>query len=289
MGTSAPSESLLCQAKRLLKTVDVHAKKSLGQHFLIQKNILQKIIDASELSSADTVIEVGPGLGALTTELAKQAGNVIAVELDNTLAPLLRETHSAYHNLNIIHADILKCSPKSLLPESESSRYKVVANLPYYITSAVLRHFLESDRQPELMVLMLQKEVARAICARPGEMSLLSVAVQLFGEPQLVCHVPAACFFPPPKVDSAVLKINVHAQPLIPMPDMASFFTLVRAGFSANRKQLPNSLSHRLNKAKEEILLLLAEAGVESRRRAETLSIIEWTKLWKLFRGQGKI
>ncbi|MCL2706918.1 MAG: 16S rRNA (adenine(1518)-N(6)/adenine(1519)-N(6))-dimethyltransferase RsmA [Dehalococcoidia bacterium] len=229
-GSAVPYESLMQQAKRMLGTMDIRAKKSLGQHFLVDSGALGKIVAVAELSAHDTVIEVGPGLGVLTAELVRQAGHVIAVELDDKLSLMLHSTFAKCANLRIVHDDILRCHPSSLLSQ-ESKRYKVVSNLPYYITSAVIRHFLESECQPEFMVVMVQKEVARVITAQPSEMSLLSVAVQLYGEPRIVCSVPASSFYPPPKVDSAVLKIRVHAQPLIPRAGAPEFFTLARAGF----------------------------------------------------------
>ena len=283
-----PAESLMRQTKRLLSARDARAKKSLGQHFLVDSGVLRKIVAAAELSAHDTVVEVGPGLGVLTRELARNAGNVIAVELDDTLALMLQNAFLECDNVRVLHDDILRCPPSDLIAQAGGC-YKVVANLPYYITSSVIRHFLESECQPELMALMLQKEVARVITARPGEMSLLSVAVQLYGEPRLVCSVPAGSFYPMPKVDSAVLRITVHNKPLIPLSLAPEFFRLVRAGFCANRKQLPNSLAQGLNKPKEEILPLLETAGIEPRRRAETLSMAEWVQLWSAFNDRGEL
>jgi 16S rRNA (adenine1518-N6/adenine1519-N6)-dimethyltransferase len=166
--------------------------------------------------------------------------------------------------------------------------YKVVANLPYYITSVVLRHFLEGDARPRVMVVMVQKEVARAITAAPGEMSLLSVAVQFYGEARIVSSVSARSFFPVPKVDSAILKIRLHLRPLIDADKTDSFFELVRAGFCANRKQLINSLSQGLSKPKDEIRALLDKAAIEPKRRAETLTVAEWVKLWRVFDAEAE-
>jgi 16S rRNA (adenine1518-N6/adenine1519-N6)-dimethyltransferase len=204
------------------------------------------------------------------------------------LASLLQDTFATCSNLRIIQDDILNQSPPDLF-QPENSRYKVVANLPYYITSAVMRHFLESKCQPELMVVMVQKEVARVITATPGEMSLLSVAVQLYGEPHMVCSVPAGSFYPAPKVDSAVLKVKVHSQPLIQFDSTPEFFTLARAAFCANRKQLPNSLAQGLNRPKAEIINLLKTADIESHRRAETLNMTEWVRLWSVFHNKGAL
>ena len=282
----APGESLTQAARRLLGSLDARAKKSLGQNFLVDAGILRKIVEAAELSPRDTVIEVGPGLGVLTGELAKHAGHVIAVELDDNFAEMLKRTLPWASNLTVVHDDILKAAPSTLLAAgglTPAGPYKVVANLPYYITSAVLRHFLEGDVRPTMLVVMVQKEVARAITAAPGRMSILSVAVQLYGEPRVAVKVLAQSFYPAPKVDSAVLKILVHKQPLIEPGETEGFFRLVRAAFCANRKQLVNSLSQGLDLPKEEVRTFLEKAGIEPVRRAETLSIPEWVKLWRVF------
>jgi len=285
-------ESLTQTTRRLLASLDARAKKSLGQHFLIDSGILRKIVEAAELSPQDVVIEVGPGLGVLTSELAKRAGRVIAVELDDNLSALLGQTLSWATNLTIVHDDVLKIKPSALLAKAgvpARCGYKVVANLPYYITSAVLRHFLEGDARPGVMVVMVQKEVARAITAAPGEMSLLSVAVQFYGEARIASSVSAHSFFPAPKVDSAILKIRLHPSPFIEAARTDSFFELVRAGFCANRKQLINSLSQGLSLPKEDVRPLLEKAGIEPRRRAETLTIPEWVKLWGVFDIEAKL
>ena len=163
------------------------------------------------------------------------------------------------------------------------SRYKVVANLPYYITSPVLRHFLEASVKPQIMVVMVQKEVAEAIAARPGQMSVLSISVQFYGEPRIISHVPARCFYPAPEVDSAILRVDLYPQPAVTVSDEGSFFELVRAGFTASRKQIGNSLAQGLSLSKEKILPLLAEAQIVPQRRAETLTLDEWARLWQVF------
>jgi 16S rRNA (adenine1518-N6/adenine1519-N6)-dimethyltransferase len=280
------NESLTQTAKRLLGSLDARAKKSLGQNFLIDAGVLRKIVEAAELSPGDNVIEVGPGLGVLTGELAKRAEKVIAVELDDNFADALKQTLPWASNLTVVHEDILKIAPSALLAAgglTAGSPYKVVANLPYYITSAVLRHFLEGDVRPTLLVVMVQKEVAKAITAAPGQMSILSVAVQLYGEPRVAVKVSSQSFYPAPKVDSAVLKIRLHEQPFIEPEETAGFFRLVRAAFCANRKQLVNSISQGLSLPKEQVRPFLDRAGIEPTRRAETLSIPEWVKLWRVF------
>jgi 16S rRNA (adenine1518-N6/adenine1519-N6)-dimethyltransferase len=284
-------ESLTRTTKRLLAGLDARAKKSLGQNFLIDSAVLGKIVEAAEISPGDTIIEVGPGLGVLTSELAKRARKVIAVELDDNLSALLKKTLPWAENLIVVHDDILKISPAELLKSASlppDGSYKVVANLPYYITSPVLRHFLEAEAPPSTMIVMVQKEVARVITAAPGDMSLLSVAVQFFGEARIVSHVSSHSFYPAPKVDSAILKIQLHDQPCLDSCHVAGFFKLVRAGFCANRKQLVNSLSQGLSVSKDVVRPLLEKAGIEPVRRAETLTIPEWIELWKVFNDGGE-
>jgi 16S rRNA (adenine1518-N6/adenine1519-N6)-dimethyltransferase len=275
------TESLLTRTKKLLASYDLHARKSLGQHFLVDGSVLRKIIIAAELTSSDTVIEVGPGLGVLTQTLAEQAGKVIAIELDNHLAEILSMHFKGSNKVTIINKDVLEVNPVDIL--GGQTDYKVVANLPYYITSAVVRHFLEASVQPKLMVLMVQSEVAKQITAKPGEMSLLSVSVQLYGKPTIAGKISAKCFYPAPKVDSAILKIAVYQQPKILADDITGFFNLVRAGFSANRKQLTNSLANGLKVPKNDIIPILEQANIEPKRRAETLTIEEWELLYEVF------
>jgi 16S rRNA (adenine1518-N6/adenine1519-N6)-dimethyltransferase len=271
--------SLLTQTRRLLRQFDLRARKGLGQHFLIDGEALQRITAAAELAPTDVIVEVGPGLGVLTRELAQKAGRVIAIELDNKLAALLKQTLASFNNVTIINDDVLKIEPAALLTEHQMG-YKVVANLPYYITSPVLRHFLEASAKPRVMILMVQKEVAEAIVAKPGEMSLLSVSVQFYGEPKIISYVPAECFYPAPKVDSAIVRIDLYPQPRVAV-DEGGFFALVRAGFTTPRKQLANSLAQGLGISKAEALSLLGAAGIVSQRRAETLTLEEWARLFK--------
>jgi len=276
--------SLLTETRRLLRRYGLHARKGLGQHFLIDRDVLGLVVEAAGLTVSDIVIEVGPGLGVLTRELAGQAGRVVAVELDDWLAAALKEGLSLLHNVTVVNGDILKLDPTILLEESGSQgKYKVVANLPYYITSPVLRHFLEASVRPQSMVVMVQKEVAETITARPGRMSLLSVSVQFYGEPVIIGHVPAESFYPEPEVDSAVLRIDVYPEPRVAVGDVDGFFGLVRAGFSAARKQLVNSLARGLELSRDEVLSLLEKAGIQPQRRAETLSLEEWAGLWAIF------
>jgi len=280
--------SLLAQTRKLLRRYNIKARKGLGQHFLTDDRILEAIIQAADLSPRDTVIEVGPGLGLMTGELAKRAGWVIAIELDNRLADILHET-LRYENIVILNEDVLGTDPAKLLQGSapgfppEFSSYKVVANLPYYITQPVIRHFLEAPVKPETMVLMVQREVAEAIVAEAGQRSVLSIAVQYYGHPSIVTGVPAASFFPEPEVDSAVVKIDVYGEPPVYVDNAEGFFKLVRAGFTAARKQAANSLSQGLGLPKPAAQQLLDRAGIDPHRRAETFSLEEWATLWRVF------
>jgi 16S rRNA (adenine1518-N6/adenine1519-N6)-dimethyltransferase len=288
-GHHSERESLLTQTRGLLRRFGLRARKGLGQHFLIDEEVLELITSAAELTPTDIVLEIGPGLGVLTRELAKRAGWVVAIELDNKLAAILEQSLASFNNITVVNEDVLGIAPGALLgkqlpPEVKSpSSYKLVANLPYYITSPVLRHFLEATVKPQLMVVMVQKEVAEQIVAQPGQMSLLSVSVQLYGQPAIIGYVPARCFYPAPEVDSAVLSIAVYPQPSVEITDRESFFALVRAGFSASRKQLANSLAQGLGVSKTEGLSLLERADILPQRRAETLTLEEWARLWRVF------
>ncbi len=286
--------------RQLLRQFGFKPKKSLGQHFLIDEAVLERILSAAELSPGDIVVEIGPGLGILTEGLAKRGARVIAVELDSKLVALLKKRLDPLSNVKIIHADILKVKPQQVLQDnlsaSELSRgYKVIANIPYYITSPVLSHFLEAQHKPLKMVVMVQKEVGEAIAAVPGKMSLLSVRTQFYSQPTIVSYVPAASFYPPPKVDSVILRLDIYSQPPIEVSDVAGFFDIVIHGFSSPRKQLRNSLAHSLEMPPSQVASLLENAGIEARRRAETLSLKEWRELWKIFapclchpeRGEG--
>ena len=270
-------ESLLAETKQLLRRFNLRARKRLGQRFLIDGDVLQRILSAAELTAGDIVLEVGPGLGILTRELAQRAQRVIAIELDDKLANFLKQELVSFPNVMIINEDILKIEPATLLARPE--RYKVVANLPYYITSPVLRHFLEATLKPNLMVVMVQKEVAEAIVAGPGKRSLLSISVQFYGRPTIIGKVPANSFYPAPEVDSAILRIDLYPKPAVTVDDAEGFFGTVRAGFASPRKQLANSLAQGLGWPKADVLSVLAEASIAPQRRAETLTLEEWAQL----------
>lgn len=269
--------SLMAQAKEMMEGYTLRARKGLGQHFLISQGVLNKILLAADLKPTDTVIEVGPGLGVLTEEILKRAGQVIAVELDDKLVTALTEKFKAYPNFRIIHSDILKTSPAEIL--GQNIPYKLVANLPYYITSAVLRQFLEAEIKPELMVVMVQKEVAKNMVAQTGDMGLLTLSVRFYGNPSLVSTVPGGAFYPPPEVDSAIVKVAIPQAAIMQGVSEADFFKLARAGFGTRRKTLLNALAQGLGVSKQSVLALLNRAGIEPARRAETLSMEEWKML----------
>ncbi len=282
------SDKLTYFYRQLLRQFDVKPRKSLGQHFLIDETVLDRILSAAELSPGDIVVEVGPGLGILTEGLAKQGAQIIAVELDRKLVALLKRRLTAFPNVKIINADILRVTPRQILESKLAvsalfQGYKVIANLPYYITSPLLRHFFEALPQPSEMIVMVQKEVGEAMVAGPGNMSLLSVKTQYYSKPSIISYVPAASFYPPPKVDSVILRLDVYSQPPIEVPNAASFFDVVVHGFSSPRKQIRNSLAHSLDMPPSQVTLLLEKTGIEGQRRAETLSLEEWRELWKVF------
>ena len=263
-------------AAALLKRYDLRPHKGLGQNFLQDPLELEKIVSVAEIQTKDTVLEIGPGLGSLTRYLAVSAKEVVAVELDENLLPPLKAVLSPYQNVRLVPGDILKLSPKDLKLQND---YVVVANIPYYITSAVIRHLLESETKPRRIVLTVQKEVAERICAEPGDMSLLALSVQIYGKPRIAAHIPASAFFPAPKVDSAVLIVDIYSSPRIREELLLTFFKLIKAGFSQKRKTLRNSLSSGLHISPSESAALLTRADIDPQRRAETLSIEEWEKL----------
>ena len=285
--TPAPDTADRPKAIRaLLERYGLRARKELGQHFLSDPTLLDKIVRAAELTSAATVLEIGPGPGMLTRHLVQVAGRVVAVELDDGMVRLLRTELGALHNVEIVQGDILKLSPITLLVSPAAATkgaapasYAVVANLPYYITTAVIRHLLESEPPPFRMVLTMQLEVAQRIVAVPGDMSLLAVSVQFYGEPRIVARIPAGAFVPPPQVDSAVLRVDTYPRPPVDVPGRADFFRVVRAGFGQKRKQLKNALTGGLGLPGPTIAAALAQAGIAPQRRAETLSLAEWAAL----------
>lgn len=244
---------------------------------MTDRGTLRAILEAAEVSPQDLVVEVGPGRGVLTRELALRAGRVVAVELDEELAAELRR--EALSNVAVVVADGRTVDVASLV--GQQSGYKLLGNLPYYAASPIMRHFLEASARPSIAVVMLQKEVAEQVCASPGSMSLLSVAVQVYGRPRVVRRVPPGAFFPRPKVSSAVVRIDVYPEPALPSQGAEPFFRVARAGFSSPRKQLRNALAHGLEVSTQVAARVLERAGVDPRRRAQTLSLEEWRRVFE--------
>lgn len=262
------------ELRSLLAAHDVRLKKSLGQNFLVNDSILQRIVEAAEISPEDAVVEVGPGVGTLTYHLARAARQVVAVELDLRMVAILQETLVDCGNVRVVHGDILRLDLAGTLP---GAPYKVVANIPYYITSAVIRRFLEHAPLPSLMALMVQHEVAQRILAAPGQMSILAVSVQFYAVPALALRVPAGAFYPAPQVDSALIRMVARADR--PAVDPQRFFRAVHAGFGQKRKQLRNALAAGLRISGTESEALLGRADIDPERRAQTLTIEEWARL----------
>ncbi len=260
-------------------------KKALGQHFLVDRGVRDRILRAADLDPRDVVIEVGPGRGTLTKGLVATVARVVAIELDQELAAQLPQRLGHPPGLQVVVADAREADPQALL--GERVPYKVLGNLPYYAANPIVRRFLEAAWKPTLMVVMVQKEVAQRMVAQPGDMSLLSVAVQFYGRPRMVCTVPARAFSPPPKVTSAVVRIDVLPRPALEVQDPDAFFHLVRAGFSAPRKQLGNALSIGLDIPPAAARSLLERASIDPSRRPETLALEEWGRLYRAY-GEGQ-
>ena len=297
---SQPDKSYRDYVRGLLKKYKISPVKWLGQNFLIDEKVLRKIIEAAELSENDIVLEVGPGIGNLTAELAKRVKKVIAIEKDQKMIEILEKLleSSDVRNVQIIKGDILKLEPKTynLKPKT----YRVVANIPYYLTSPLIRKFLETENQPKEMVLMVQKEVAQRICARPPKMSLLAVSVQFYTKPEIISYISKKSFWPSPKVDSAIIKISAFNQRRKSAFNQR-FFKIVRAGFSQPRKQLINNLSKNLKVDELKLIstrrsLALARVidkikvrdwllknKIQPTQRAETLNLEDWINLTKSF------
>ena len=260
-------------------TAYARPRKSLGQHFLHDSRIVARIVGAAELTSEDAVLEIGPGRGILTRQLVRQAGRVVAVELDAQLCDELPARLDYPQNLRCVQADARYADlPALALPSlaEEGENYKVIGNLPYYAANPIIRHTLESDPPPSLALFMVQKEVADSMTATPGNMTMLSVATQYYADARLVCSVPPAAFRPPPKVRSAVVRLDVRERPAVEAPDRDLFFQVVRAGFSAPRKQLHNSLGLGLGVAPLQVTKVLEVAGIDGRRRPAMLTLSEW-------------
>lgn len=266
---------------QLLRQHGLQPKKSLGQNFLYDPHILQRIVAAAEIPPQATVLEVGAGLGTLTRYLACAARRVVAVELDGRLIPLLREVLAGASNVTLLQGDILTLDLTPWLADADP--LLVVANIPYYITSALIRRLLEGTVRPQRLVLTVQREVAERICAAPGALSLLALSVQVYGQPRPVGRIPAGAFYPPPKVDSTILRVDLYPQPRLPAEDLPIFFRLAQAAFAQRRKTLRNALAAGLGWPPTQVETLLRQAEIDPRRRAETLSLEEWGRLLRAY------
>ncbi len=273
------------RTKEILQKHGFTFKKSLGQNFLIDTNILQQIVQAAGVTNKKAVIEVGPGIGALTEQIAKSAGQVLAFEIDQRLLPILQETLAPYPHVKVVHQDILEADIGRIIEEqlTEYESLSVVANLPYYVTTPILFHLLESGVRFEHIVVMIQKEVAERIAAKPGtkDYGSLSIAVQYYAESKVEKIIPKTVFIPQPNVDSAVLKLTLRDKPPVQVNDEAFFFRLIKASFAQRRKTLLNNLLHNLvaKDQKEELLQLLDHVQIDPTRRGETLTMEEYARL----------
>jgi len=262
--------------RSLLRQYGLDPHKGLGQNFLVDGGVLHKIVRVAGVTPIDHVLEIGAGLGGLTTVLAENAAQVVAVEIDKKLVPVLQEVVAPYGNVKVVAGDMLELDPGALMGQSA---YLVVANIPYYITSSIIRHLLASEIKPQRMVLTMQKEVASRICAGAGDYSLLALSVQVFGSVQVVLNIPAGAFYPQPTVDSSTLRIDLYPEPLIPDDKLDCFFKLAHFGFSQKRKTLRNTLSAGLHWPGDQAATLLQSAGIDPTRRAQTLELTEWRTL----------
>ena len=267
--------------QHILNRFKLRADKKLGQNFLIDENVVHQIVAAAELSEADTVLEVGPGIGTLTQGLAESKARVVAVELDTRLLPVLATTLNGYDNVRVVHGDILKVN---IMEEVGAPSFKVCANLPYYITTPIIFALLEKRLPMERLVAMVQKEVAERMAAQPGgkEYGALSVAIQYYTEPKIAFIVPPTSFIPAPAVDSAVIVCKRREKPPVEVCDEDLFFRVVKAAFSLRRKMLSNSLKNMGIKS-EQVAKWLELAGVDGKRRAETLSLEDFAKMTNSF------
>jgi len=262
--------------RKIIKKYGITPSRRLGQNFLIDKKVLRKIIRAADLKADDVVLEIGPGIGSITKELAKRAKEVIAVEKDPKITEALKENIKGAKNVKILTSDILKLRLSSL----GLQRFKVVANIPYYLTSHLIRKLLEAENPAELIVLVIQKEVAQRICAKTPKMNLLAVSVQFYAQPEIVSYVSRNSFLPKPRVDSAIIKLKPRPLPNpLPKSNLNKFFKILKGGFSQPRKQLLNSLSQGLNLDKEIIRTWLLENGIQPSQRPESLKIKDWINL----------
>ena len=259
----------------------------LGQHFLTDTSVVKAIVESADLRSGDTVVEVGPGRGALTSEIVSQSGKVLLIEYDAEMAERLAFKYETNTNVNVINLDARHFGSDSHMWLSDGN-YKVVGNLPYYAANPIVRNFLESTHKPTSMVIMVQREVARDMAAEPGDMSLLSLAVQIYASAEKVIDVPPQCFDPPPKVHSSVLKLTPSSEPKLRFESPDDFFKLARGGFKSPRKQLHNSLADGLFIHLDDARSLVSETGLETTRRPATLALEDWQVLYDVWVKSGR-
>ncbi len=269
--------SLAQETREILHAYRVHPRQQLGQNFLIDREALQSVVEAAELSHGDQVLEIGPGIGTLTIALAEAGADVVALELDPAMARIAAERAAPYCNVRVREGNVLHTDIADILDTEKA--YSVVANIPYYITAPILRYFLEAPRKPRTLVLMVQREVGERLAAAPGKMSALSVFAQVHASVEIVRQVPATSFIPPPDVASAIIRLKLHVSPPVPEMELPYLFTVVKAGFSAKRKMLHNALDRGLPNSSVVIDSALHATGIERTRRAETLSLKEWRAL----------
>jgi 16S rRNA (adenine1518-N6/adenine1519-N6)-dimethyltransferase len=263
---------------KLLHHYGIRPKKDLGQNFLTHRKSLETIVTTAQLEGSETVLEIGAGIGTLTYYLALAAGEVIAVELDRRFMPILNEVLRNFENVRCVQGDILKLRLEEIIGEVP---YIVVANIPYHLTSNLIRKLLENSQPPERIILTIQREVAERIIAQPGEMNLLAISVQLYGVPELKGNIPAKFFFPQPKVNSSIIKISFHSEKRISHELIPYFFRIVRAGFQQKRKKLRNSLSAGLHLDLSQVETLLEQSGIDPHSRPQMLEIDQWIHLTK--------
>ncbi|WCK54620.1 16S rRNA (adenine(1518)-N(6)/adenine(1519)-N(6))-dimethyltransferase RsmA [Aneurinibacillus sp. Ricciae_BoGa-3] len=280
------------RTREILKKYGFTFKKSLGQNFLVDLNILDKIVQAAELTPEKGAIEIGPGIGALTERLAREAGKVVAIEIDQRLLPILKDTLSPYPHAEVVHGDVLEMDLASLIQDKfDGRRVSVVANLPYYVTSPILMKLLEERLPLENIVVMIQKEVAERLAASPGSKAYgaLTVLAQFYAESDIVTVVPHSVFIPQPNVDSAVLRLRIREKPAVDVDSEAMFYRVVKASFGQRRKTLSNNLINNLfgKERKEGMLSILEQVGIDPARRGETLSIKEFGELSNLISRHG--
>jgi len=260
----------------LMRDYGIKPKKGLGQNFLIDETYLAKITEDAHIDKNTDVLEIGAGMGNLTRHLATSARQVTAVELDRRLIPILKKVTRDFVNVRIVQGDILELPVGDLM---DAPGYVVAANIPYYITSALIRYLLECTVKPSAIVLTIQREVAQRICADAGALSLLALSVQVYGSPKIAVRIPAGAFYPAPKVDSAVLTVDLYDKPLIPSVQLGHFFRLAKAAFAQKRKMLHNALAGAPELNKEQTDILLSQTGIDPKRRAQMLTIDEWRRL----------